>query len=62
MQWQDRLKEDLTEYRSVPFWSWNGDLQANALKAQISHMKRIGMGGFFMHARAGLETEYMGPQ
>ena len=50
---------DLTDYRPVPFWSWNDRLQPAALRAQIRAMRDAGMGGFFMHARGGLETEYM---
>ncbi len=44
----------------VPFWSWNDKLDARELKNQIDEMKKVGINGFFMHARGGLETEYMG--
>ncbi len=54
------LKGDLTDYRPVPFWSWNDELDPKELRRQINHMKRDGFGGFFMHARGGLKTEYMG--
>ena len=30
------------------------------LRRQVRNMHEAGMGGFFMHARGGLETEYMG--
>lgn len=46
-------------YRSIPFWSWNDKLEAEQLKEQIQWMKRNGMGGYFMHARSGLQTEYL---
>lgn len=45
---------------SLPFWSWNDDLQENKLVEQIHKMKQQGYGGFFMHARSGLKTEYLG--
>ncbi|MFA6948878.1 MAG: glycosyl hydrolase, partial [Eubacteriales bacterium] len=43
----------------IPFWSWNDRLDTDELRSQIRNMKKIGMEGFFMHARTGLETEYM---
>ncbi len=52
--------EDLTDYRSIPFWSWNNTLEIPELLRQIDDMKAAGMGGFIMHARIGLKDEYMG--
>lgn len=46
-------------YGPVPFWSWNDRLDPQELRRQIRAMHKIGMHGFFMHARFGLETEYM---
>lgn len=43
----------------VPFWSWNDKLEIDELKRQISLMKKSGIDGFFMHARGGLETDYL---
>ena len=51
-----------TKYRSAPFWAWNDKLDPNELREQIRSMKEHGMGGFFMHSREGLETEYMGSE
>ena len=53
------LEGDLTEYQSLPFWSWNDKLDPKILAEQIGWMKKQGIGGFFMHARGGLRTEYM---
>ena len=52
---------ELTEmqYRPCPFWSWNSDLEPEELRSQIRAMHAAGLGGFFMHARGGLKTEYM---
>ena len=47
-----------SQYRSAPFWSWNDDLEPEELSRQIRDMQQQGMGGFFMHSREGLETEY----
>ena len=50
------------EYRSAPFWAWNAELSPDELKWQVRNMKEHGLGGFFMHSRDGLETEYLGPK
>lgn len=47
------------DYRPVPFWSWNDKLEQKKLKEQIHWMHDNGIGGFFMHARSGLQTEYL---
>ncbi|MBO5649229.1 MAG: hypothetical protein J6S76_04890 [Clostridia bacterium] len=60
------LKEFLTDVQehaithgSIPFWSWNDLLDDEELRRQIRVMHELGMNGFFMHARSGLETEYL---
>ena len=54
------LKGDLTEYTSIPFWSWNNELEPRELIRQISEFKAAGIDGFIMHARTGLKTGYLG--
>lgn len=54
-----KLKGNLRDYRPIPFWSWNDDLKIDELVRQIDVMKENGIGGFFMHARGGLKTEYL---
>lgn len=49
-------------HRSIPFWAWNAKLEKDEIIRQIHEMKDAGMGGFFMHSRDGLETEYMGAE
>ena len=49
-------------YRPIPFWSWNEKLEVEETKLQIREMESAGMGGFFMHARGGLQTPYMGEE
>lgn len=50
------------EYRPIPFWSWNDKLETDETARQVNLMSDVGMGGFFMHARGGLKTEYMGDE
>lgn len=50
------------KYRPVPFWSWNEKLETDETKEQIRRMNDAGLGGFFMHARGGLQTAYMGEE
>lgn len=52
----------LKDYRSIPFYSLNDRLEADKIREQIGFMHEQGMGGFFLHARGGLETEYMGEE
>jgi len=56
------LKNPQNKYRPIPFWSWNEKLDTVETKRQIEMMANIGMGGYFMHARGGLQTEYMGKE
>lgn len=46
-------------YRGAPFWAWNTKLDKEQLKKQIGYFKEMGMGGFHMHSRTGLDTPYM---
>ena len=50
------------EYRPIPFWSWNEKLETEETREQIRQMDEAGIGGFFMHARGGLQTPYMGEE
>ncbi len=50
------------KYRPIPFWSWNEKLDVETTKRQVEIMNDAGIGGFFMHARGGLATEYMGKE
>lgn len=50
------------KYRPIPFWSWNEKLETEETKRQVRLMNEAGMGGYFMHARGGLQTEYLGDE
>ncbi|HHU78050.1 MAG TPA: hypothetical protein GXZ29_04105 [Clostridiales bacterium] len=56
------LKNISSKYRPIPFWSWNEKLDVSETKRQIGLMQEAGIGGYFMHARGGLQTEYMGEE
>lgn len=56
------LKNVPNQYRPIPFWSWNEKLDPEETRHQIQLMHDAGIGGFFMHARGGLQTEYMGEE
>ena len=45
-------------YRPIPFWSWNDKLDPEETREQVHKMNDAGMGGFFMHARGGLQTTF----
>ncbi len=46
-------------FRGAPFWAWNGTLDPQELRRQIRLMRKMGLGGFFMHSRVGLNTAYL---
>ncbi len=64
---EDKLSLNLfnnptSEYRATPFWAWNCKLEKDELLRQIDIFKEMGLGGFHMHVRTGLETEYLGDE
>lgn len=59
---QELFENPTKEYRGKPFWSWNGKLEEEELCRQIDVIKEMGFGGYFMHSRTGLETEYLGDE
>lgn len=62
LQFEDTFKNPGKEFRGTPFWSWNTKLCKDCLEEQIEQFKEMGMGGFYMHTRVGLDTEYMGKE
>jgi hypothetical protein len=48
-----------SEYRATPFWAWNNKLDSQELCWQIDQFKKMGFGGFHMHVRTGMATEYL---
>ena len=63
----DRLEKETFEhppmqFRGAPFWAWNTTLERESLIWQIDCLKEMGFGGFFMHTRSGMATEYLGAE
>ncbi|MDE5590583.1 MAG: hypothetical protein K2J60_15830 [Acetatifactor sp.] len=59
---REKFEAPEASVRALPFWAWNSRLDREEIARQAREMKEQGMGGFFMHSREGLETEYMGPE
>ena len=55
----EQLQTVENQWKPIPFWSWNGKLEKEELKRQIRWMRQTNNGGFFMHARSGLKTQYL---
>ncbi len=49
-------------YRGAPLWVWNTRLSWPELKTQIDQLEEMGMGGFTIHSRVGLDTAYLGTE
>ncbi|MBQ8763506.1 MAG: hypothetical protein IJZ07_05325 [Clostridia bacterium] len=56
---EELFKNPTCEYRGTPFWAWNSDLKADELCRQIEIFKKMGLGGFHMHVRTGMSTNYL---
>lgn len=60
---REQMKQEFlspsNRFRPIPFWSWNDRLEDEELEEQIRELKQSGAGGYFMHARSGLQTEYL---
>lgn len=50
------------QFRGAPFWAWNTELNEEDLLWQIERLKEMGFGGFFIHTRSGMNTEYLGKE
>ena len=53
------FKTPTCEYRGAPFWAWNGKLSRETLTRQIDILRKMGMGGFHMHVRTGMDSPYL---
>ncbi|MEO8659006.1 MAG: glycosyl hydrolase [Bryobacteraceae bacterium] len=59
-QLKKAFADPASEYRSMPLWVWNDQMEWPRLKEQLAQFKQQGMGGVFIHPRPGLMTEYLG--
>ena len=62
-QWtEEEFKNPPAFFRGAPFWAWNNKLDAEQLTRQIHYFKEMGMGGYHIHCRVGLDTPYLGKE
>jgi len=50
------------EFRSFPFYAINDSLDARELSSQVTDFANAGFGGFYLHSRDGLLTEFLGKE
>jgi len=56
----DTFRTPPNEFRSVPFYALNDELDPAELDRQLRTFQAGGFGGSFLHSRIGLLTEYLG--
>ena len=56
---EELFRNPTSEYRATPFWAWNCELNQELLDREIGYMQDMGFGGFHMHVRVGMSTEYL---
>ncbi|KAG9230720.1 hypothetical protein BJ875DRAFT_487689 [Amylocarpus encephaloides] len=56
------FRHPTSEYRGCPLWAWNTKLEKGQLLRQIDNFAEMGLGGFHIHVRIGLDTEYLGTE
>ena len=59
---EEDFRNPPARFRGTPFWAWNCTLKKENLRTQIGYFKAMGMGGFHMHCRTGMNTEYLGDE
>jgi len=58
-EWLENFRSPPAACRPQLQWSWNGRINAERIRADLEDFKAKGIGGFFMHARPGLELGYL---
>ena len=56
----EQFKKPAPCFRAAPFWAWNGALDERVLRRQTQAFYEMGLGGWFMHVRYGLDDRYLG--
>ncbi|HHV09589.1 MAG TPA: hypothetical protein GXX75_04815 [Clostridiales bacterium] len=59
---KELFKNPGKEFRGAPFWAWNTKLEKDKVLGQVDQFAKMGMGGFMIHTRVGLDTDYMGAE
>lgn len=50
------------EYRPMPLWVWNDEMEPERIREMLEQYRRQGLGGAFVHPRPGLMTDYLSPE
>ena len=50
------------KYAPIVFWGWNAKLDKKEIERQLAEFSEKGIGGVFVHARVGLDIEYLGDE
>ncbi len=58
----NKFKNPPAKFKGAPFWGWNGKMDKAELESQIETFKKMGFGGYHIHPRSGMDTEYMGEE
>ncbi|WWC89676.1 uncharacterized protein L201_004601 [Kwoniella dendrophila CBS 6074] len=58
----DVFRNPPKEYGGSPFWGWVTKQEKKTTLEQIDMFEEMGMGGFHMHTRVGLDIPYMGEE
>lgn len=48
-----------SQYRGTPFWAWNCKVDKEDVDRILMDLKRMGMGGFHIHCRTGMDIPYL---
>ena len=56
---KELFENPTAEFRGAPFWAWNTKLTDEILLKEIDVFKEMGIGGFHIHVRTGMQTEYL---
>ena len=59
LDWIADFENPPANYRPMPLWVWNGEMSKERIAEMLGQMAEMGMGGVFIHPRAGLVTEYL---
>jgi len=57
--WIPDFQAPPASFRPMPLWVWNGEVSPRRITAMLEQIAAQGMGGVFIHPRAGLVTEYL---
>lgn len=59
---KELFENPTSEYRGTPFWAWNCEITKELIDSQLDCFEKMGFGGAHLHARTGLETDYLGEE